>query len=176
MRAARPISLALVLALATPLAACAGNPGAHAWAALVCTTLSPWRAEIDSLTSRTQQLMTAETTPGQAKENLARLFEGAATASEQARAGVEQAGVPDVTNGEAIADGFQDSLAGIRDAYGHARTGIEGLATRPVEGFYAEVGKVVEQLSTDYQKSSLDTTNLESVELRQAFDSLPECR
>ncbi|WP_430781067.1 hypothetical protein [Actinoplanes sp. G11-F43] len=176
MRAARPISLALVLALAAPLAACAGQPGAQAWAALVCTTLSPWRAEIDSLTTRTQQQMTAGTTPGQAKENLARLFAGAATASEKARAGVEKAGVPDVTNGEAIADGFLTSLAGIRDAYGHARSGIEALATSPADGFYGEVGKVVQQLTADYQQSSLDTTSLESVELRQAFDSLPECR
>ncbi|GAA4943811.1 hypothetical protein [Actinoplanes utahensis] len=176
MRAVRPISLALVVVLAVPLAACSGRPGAQAWAALVCTTLSPWRAEIDSLTSRTQQQITAETSAGQAKENLARLFGGAAVASERARAGVEKAGVPDVTNGEAIATGFLDSLAGIRDAYDHARTGIEALATNPPKAFYNEVGKVVERLSADYQQSSLDTETLESVELRQAFDSLPECR
>ncbi|MEU4559245.1 hypothetical protein AB0F72_12735 [Actinoplanes sp. NPDC023936] len=176
MRAVRPISLALVLVLAVPLAACSGQPGAQAWAALVCTSLSPWRSEIDSLTSRAQAQMTAETTPGQAKENLARLFDGAATASEQARVGVERAGVPDVDDGERIADGFLGSLAGIRDAYGQARTGIEALATRPTETFYAEVGKVLDQLSANYEKSSLDTTKLESVELRQAFDSLPECQ
>ena len=169
--------LALVLVLAAPLlAACSGRPGAQAWAAVVCTTLSPWRAELDSLTSRTQQQITAETSAGQAKENLARLFDGAAVASERARAGVEKAGVPDVTNGEAIATGFQDSLAGIRDAYGQARSGVEALATNPPKTFYAEVGKVVERLSADYEQSSLDTESLESVELRQAFDSLPECR
>ena len=176
MRAVRPISLALVLVLAAPLAGCSGRPGAHAWAALVCNTLSPRRSEIDSLTSRTQEQMTAETTPGQAKENLARLFDGAASASEQARAGVAKAGVPDVTNGEAIAEGFQQSLAGIRDAYGQARTGIQALATDPPEPFYDEVAKVVTQLTTDYERSGLDTTRLESVELRQAFDSLPECQ
>jgi hypothetical protein len=176
MRAVRPISLVLVLVLAAPLTACSSSPGAQAWAAVVCTTLSPWRSEIDTLTSRTQQQMTAETTPFQAKENLARLFDGAATASETARAGVEKAGVPDVTNGKAIADGFLSSLAGIRDAYGHARSGIQALATNPPTNFYTEVGKVVEQLSVEYQRSDLDTTNLESVELRQAFDSLPECQ
>ncbi|MDI6100585.1 hypothetical protein QLQ12_18405 [Actinoplanes sp. NEAU-A12] len=176
MRAVRPISLALVLVFAAPLAACSSRPGAHAWAALVCNTLTPWRSELDSLTSRTQQQMTAETTPGQAKENLARLFDGAASASEQARAGVEKAGVPDVTNGEAIADGFQHSLAGIRDAYGQARTGIQALATSPSKAFYDEVGKVVGQLTTSYERSNLDTATLESVELRQAFDSLPECQ
>ncbi|MEU4419527.1 hypothetical protein AB0F81_02805 [Actinoplanes sp. NPDC024001] len=176
MRAVRPISLALVLVLATPLSACSAQPGPQAWAALVCTALSPWRSEIDSLTSRTQQQMTTKTTPGQAKENLARLFDGAATASEEARVGVERAGVPDVTNGDAIADGFLGSLAGIRDAYGHARSGIEALAISPAKTFYDEVGKVVERLTEEYEKSSLDTTKLDSVELRQAFDSLPECQ
>ncbi|MEV0896581.1 hypothetical protein [Actinoplanes sp. NPDC049802] len=176
MRAVRPITLALVLVLAAPLAGCSSQPGPQAWAALVCTALSPWRSEIDTLTSRTQQQMTAETTPAQAKENLARLFDGAATASEQARAGVEKAGVPDVTNGEQIADGFLGSLAGIRDAYGTARTGIEALATSPAKSFYTEVARVVEKLTTDYELSSLDTAKLESVELRQAFDSLPECQ
>jgi hypothetical protein len=176
MRAVRPISFALLLVLAAPLTACSSQPGAHAWAAVVCTTLSPWRSEIDTLTSRTQQTMTTKTTPPEAKENLARLFDGAATASEKAREGVAKAGVPDVTNGQAIADGFLASLAGIRDAYGHARTGIEALATAPPQTFYTEVGKVVAQLTTDYERSSLDTTNLESVELRQAFDTLPECQ
>ncbi|WP_229071845.1 hypothetical protein [Actinoplanes sp. DH11] len=176
MRAVRPISLALVLVLAVPLGACSGQPGAQAWAALVCTALSPWRSEIDSLAGRTRAQMTAETTPGQAKENLTRLFDGAADASEKARAEVERAGVPDVDEGERIADGFQGSLAGIRDAYGHARSGIEVLATSPAKTFYTEVAKVVDQLSAEYEKSSLDTTKLESVELRQAFDSLPECQ
>lgn len=176
MRVVRPISLALVLVLAVPLGACSGQPGAQAWAAVVCTTLGPWRSEIDSLTNRAQAQMTAETTPGQAKENLARLFDGAATASEKARAGVERAGVPDVDDGQRIADGFLGSLAGIRDAYGQARTGIQSLATRPSETFYAQVRQVLDQLNANYEKSSLDTTKLESVELRQAFDSLPECQ
>ncbi|MEV6305142.1 hypothetical protein AB0M02_37415 [Actinoplanes sp. NPDC051861] len=176
MRAVRPIFLAFALVLAVPLSGCTAQPGPQAWAASVCTALSPWRSEIDSLTSRTQQQMTAKTTPRQAKENLARLFDGAASASEAARAGVERAGVPDVTNGDEIAHGFIGSLAGIRDAYGNARTGIQALATAPAKAFYDEVGKVVERLTADYEKSSLDTTKLESVELRQAFDSLPECK
>lgn len=176
MRAVRPISLVLALVLAVPVGGCSTQPGAQAWAALVCTALSPWRSQIDSLTNRTQQQMTTKTTPGQAKENLARLFDGAAAASEQARAEVERAGVPDVTNGDVIADGFLGSLAGIRDAYGTARSGIQALPTSPAETFYTEVGKVVERLTAEYERSSLDTTKLESVELQRAFDSLPECQ
>jgi hypothetical protein len=176
MRPARPLALLLLLALAAPLGACAGSHDANAWASQVCKTLAPWRTEIGSLTTRTQQQMTTRTTPGQAKENLMTLFGGARDASETARAGVAQAGVPDVTDGQKIADGFVTSLARMRDAYGKAETGIGALAITPAEGFYDQVTKVVTQLNQDYQASSLDTSNLKSTELQEAFDDVPECR
>ncbi|WP_250002244.1 hypothetical protein [Actinoplanes sp. M2I2] len=176
MRPARPLALLVLLALVTSLTGCSGAPNARAWASSVCTTLAPWRTEIGSLTKRTQQQMETATTPRQAKENLMRLFGGAEDASERARAGVVKAGVPDVDDGAQIAEGFTNSLAATRDAYARARSGVEGLATAPAETFYQQVAKVVEQLQTDYQASSLDTGNLHSVELKSAFDEVSECR
>jgi hypothetical protein len=176
MRPARPLALLLILTLAAPLAACSGSHGPRAWATSVCKTLAPWRTEIGSLTTRTQQQMTMRTTPGQAKDNLMTLFAGAQDASERARAGVAEAGVPDVSDGKQIAASFVTSLAAMRDAYGRARTGIGALAIVPVEDFYTQVGKVVTKLNQDYQASSLDTSNLNSTELKQAFDEVPECR
>ncbi|WIM96815.1 hypothetical protein ACTOB_000283 [Actinoplanes oblitus] len=172
MRAVRMIPLVLLVWLA----GCSSGHGAQAWASSVCTALAPWRSEIGTLTTRTQQQMTTRTTPGQAKENLARLFDGARAASEQARAGVERAGVPDVSGGDQIAAAFVGSLTGMRDAYGTAHDGIEALSTRPPNAFYDQVAKVVERLDEEYAKSGLDTSKLDSVELRQAFESLPECR
>ncbi|MBM2618019.1 hypothetical protein JIG36_20890 [Actinoplanes sp. LDG1-06] len=176
MRPARPLVLLALLALVVSLGACSGSHSARAWAASVCTTLEPWRSEIGSLTSRTQQQMDSATTPRQAKENLMRLFTGAADASEKARAGVAKAGVPDVDNGQQIADGFTGSLAATRDAYAKAKSGIEVLQTAPAQTFYQQVGQVVQQLQTDYQASGLDTSKLNSTELQTAFDELPECR
>jgi hypothetical protein len=176
MRPARPLALLVLLALTAPLAACSGSHSPRAWATSVCTTLEPWRTEIGSLATRTQQQMESATTPGQAKENLMRLFGGAEDASERARAGVAKAGVPDVDNGQQIADSFAGSLAATRDAYARAKTGIEGLKTAPAETFYRQVTEVVDRLQTDYQASSLDTSNLNSVELKAAFDEVPECR
>ncbi|MFF5296859.1 hypothetical protein [Paractinoplanes globisporus] len=176
MRPARPLSVVLLFALMASVVACSGAPDPRVWAASVCATLSPWRTEIGSLTSRAQQQINANTTPGQAKENLSRLFVGAHDASETARAGVAKAGVPDVSNGQQIAEGFTGALAGLRDAYGKAATGINGLATTPSKTFYEQVAKVVDQLNTDYAASSLDTSKLNSPELKQAFDEVPECR
>lgn len=172
MRAARPLVVVLIFALS----ACGSATGPRTWASAVCTALAPWRAEIGTLTDRAQEQMTAKTSPAQAKENLVRLFGGAETASEQARAGVERAGVPDVDQGEEVAHGFTAALSGMRDAYGRARTGIQSLATSPQKAFYEHVGGVVEKLNAEYEQSSLDTGKLSSVELKQAFDEVPECR
>jgi hypothetical protein len=177
MRPARPTyPLIVVLTLATVLSGCSSAPAPRAWAASVCTALAPWRTEISTLASRTQQQMTAATTPAQAKENLMRLFGGAQDASEKARAGVQRAGVPDVAHGAAVARSFTASLSAVRDAYGRARTGVEALATAPAKTFYAQVASVVDRLNRDYAKSELDTSKLDSEELKDAFDEVPECR
>jgi phytoene/squalene synthetase len=142
----------------------------------VCAALAPWRTEIGTLTTRTQQQMTAETTPAQAKENLTRLFAGAQDASEKARAGVQKAGVPEVDHGKRIASSFTASLSATRDAYARARTGIQALPIAPAATFYTKVGAVVDTLTADYKKSELDTSKLDSQELKEAFDEVPECR
>jgi hypothetical protein len=176
MRTARSTFLLIVCSLVVTLGACSSGPAPRAWATSVCKVLAPWRTEIGTLATRTQQQMTAATTPAQAKENLMRLFGGAESASEKARAGVEKAGVPDVDGGEKVAESFAASLSAMRDAYGRAKTGIEALQTSPSKDFYAKVGTVVETLNTEYKASELDTSNLSSVELKEAFDEVPECR
>lgn len=168
--------LLILAVLCASLVGCSSTAGPGVWAASVCNALAPWRTEIGTLATRTQQQMTAETSPAQAKENLVRLFSGAESASESARAGVERAGVPDVEQGEEIAQSFAASLSGVRDAYGRARGGIEALATSPQATFYTQVAAVVEKLDKEYQQTELDTTNLNSEELKQAFDETPECR
>ncbi|GAA2492031.1 hypothetical protein GCM10010435_44850 [Winogradskya consettensis] len=176
MRTARTIPLLLVCSIVVTLGACSSGPAPRAWAAAVCQVLAPWRSEIGTLTTRTQQQMTAETTPAQAKENLTRLFGGAEDASEKARAGVEKAGVPDVDAGKTVSESFLASLSAMRDSYGRAKTGIEALAISPAKDFYTKVGTVVQTLNSEYAASELDTSNLASVELKDAFDEAPECR
>jgi hypothetical protein len=175
-RALRPVAFVVSLLLGLALAGCSGGPAPRAWAAAVCTALSPWRAEIGTLTSRTQLQMKAATSPGQAKENLVRLFGGAEAASEKARAGVEDAGVPEVEHGDEVASSFTASLSAVRDAYGRARSGIDALPTAPSDTFYTQVASVVDTLNTEYTKSELDTTKLNSTELQKAFAEVPECR
>ena len=169
------IVVTLVVLCAT-LLGCSNAAGPRVWAASVCAALDPWRAEIGTLTTRTQQQMTAATTPAQAKENLVRLFGGAEQASETARRKVEEAGVPEAEQGEEVSAGFRTSLAKMRDAYGRARDTIDGLGTGQPTVFYDGVRAAVDTLNKEYDASALDTSRLNSEELKRAFDEVPECR
>jgi flagellar capping protein FliD len=168
--------LAVLAALAALLlGGCAGSPPARVWAASVCSALSPWRAQLDSLTTKAQEQANAAPNSAQAKENLVRLFDGAQQSTEAARAKVEAAGVPDVDNGSKIAHSFIATLAGVRDAYAHAKDGVSGLAVNDPKTFSDGVAAVLTTLNSEYAKSSTDLANLDSVELKKAFDEVPEC-
>ncbi|MFC0097469.1 hypothetical protein ACFFKH_08000 [Micromonospora marina] len=176
-RAATAGKLTVVLAtLVLVVSGCGGGPTPRAWAASVCQALTPWRAEISKLTSSTQQQMTAQTTPAQAKENLVRLFAGAEQASETARRKVEEAGVPEAERGAEVSAGFLGSLSKMRDAYGRARSAVDRLDTAQAGPFYDGVRAAVDTLNKEYDASALDTSKLNSTELKEAFDEVPECR
>ncbi|WP_089154519.1 hypothetical protein [Micromonospora sp. NBS 11-29] len=175
-RAATAGKLTVVLATLAVVVAGCGGPSPRAWAASVCQALTPWRAEISKLTSSTQQQMTAQTSPAQAKENLVRLFAGAEQASEAARRKVEEAGVPEAKHGAEVSAGFRGSLSRMRDAYGRARTTVDQLDTARAGPFYDGVRAAVDTLNKEYDASALDTSTLDSPELKVAFDEVPECR
>jgi predicted lipid-binding transport protein (Tim44 family) len=162
----------VVLAL---LGGCAKGPPPRVWAASVCSALTPWRAEIATLTTRAQQQTPTSTTPGQAKENLVQMLAGAREASEKARGQVVAAGVPEVDGGAAVAAGMADSLGQVRDAYGRARDAVRDLPTDDSADFYDRVATVMVKLQKEYAASALDTSTLRSTELQKAFAEVPEC-
>jgi hypothetical protein len=157
------------------LSGCAGGPPPRVWAASVCSALSPWRAELGNLTTKAQEQANAAPNSAQAKENLVRLFDGAQKSTEAARTKVEAAGVPDVDNGAKIAHSFVSTLAAVRDAYAHAKDGVTELGVDDPKSFSDGVASVLTTLSSEYSKSAADLTNLDSVELKKAFDEVPEC-
>jgi hypothetical protein len=174
----------LLLALLALLAAACGHDGdntsddrgdvaAATWAERVCGALGPWRGEIDALMTRAQQRMDGATNADQAKSGLLELLGGAEQASEQARAKVAAAGVPDAANGKLAATEFTDTLRRTRDAYGKAKDTVSNLPTVDQKAFYDAVGAAFGQLDKDYGEVNLDRVN--SPELQKAFDEVSAC-
>ncbi|WP_344166648.1 hypothetical protein [Pilimelia columellifera] len=169
-------AVAVLVTFAGLAGGCASGPGAPAWATAVCRAMSPWRAQIGQLTRTTQEQMTARTTPPQARENLTRLLGGAHDASDAAWRGVVRAGTPDVDNGDLVARRFQATLAAVRDAYGGARDTVSVLPTTEAEPFYDGVAAAMTTLQREYDAGVLDTSRLESAELKRAFEQVPDCQ
>ena len=147
------------------------EPGVDAdtWAASVCTALDPWRAEIDALTTQAQTAIGPDTTPVQTREELVKLLDGAAAASETARAAVESAPEPsaEVEGGSDARAAVLGYLASARDAYAAAGDAMEGLDPG-AEGFYDRVAAAMGELNEAYGAGP-DLAGVSSVELQEAF-------
>ena len=164
-----PLALAVLL-----LAGCAVEP--KEWATSVCAALTPWRAQIADLNAKAQKQMASAKTPAATQKNLVALLGGASDASEKARKAIEDAGEPDVDQGEVISQRFIASRAAGRDAYGHAKADIQKLSTKDDQDFYDGVVAIITTLNQEYASSRLDTSAITSPELSKAFDEIPECR
>jgi hypothetical protein len=164
-----------VLLLAFALSGCGGGTSAvphRTWVTSVCQALSPWRDRLTALNTQTAQQMASATTQGQTRDRLLGLLDGARQASDDARAKVAGAGVPDVKDGAAIAERFVNALTAVRDAYGRARDTVKAL---PDKDFYAGVGTAMATLNADYAKAGVDTAKLASADLRKDFDEVSAC-
>ncbi|MFD0557159.1 hypothetical protein FB566_2415 [Stackebrandtia endophytica] len=172
--------MGLLVAVMTAALAFAGGCGdsgrssAEAWAGSVCEALEPWMNQIDELTGAANRAMTPDSSPTDAKAELLELLSGAAMASQTALDSVIAAGVPDVAEGREVADRFADSLAGTRDAYQAAHDDLSALDPQD-PGFYEEVARVMTEL-VDAYGSVPQVAELNSVELSEAFASVPECQ
>jgi len=169
MRRAPAAFLVAVLALT----ACGHGAVPHrTWVTSVCQALRPWRDRLTALNGQAAAQMRGATTPAQAREHLLRLLDGARQASEDARAKVAGAGVPDVTDGALIEQRFVAALTAVRDAYGKAQHTVQKLSEA---GFYPGVQQAMDTLNEEYARAGVDTGRLASADLRKDFDEIPAC-
>jgi hypothetical protein len=167
----------LVAALVAALVAgCATGTPADEWAGRVCAALAPWRVAIEDLATSAPERMSAADTAEEAQARLLELLTEGESATETARAAVAAAGTPDADGGPEVAARFTAALAGMRDAYARAATQLRALPTQPAETFYDGVVPVMTRLTEEYRRSGVDTTTLDSPELREAFDRVDQCR
>lgn len=146
------------------------------WARSVCTALAPWRSSVASLTQKAQQEISKAKTPEQTKQSLADLLAGAEAASDRARRGVSDAGVPDVAGGSKVAKTVVTALTKARDAYGHSKTAIRQLDPGEARSFYDAVEREFARLKTEYSASALDIDTVGPPPLTRAFDEVSECQ
>jgi hypothetical protein len=168
----------VVLAALSLLSACGGEepvaPGA--WAKSVCKAVKPWSAEIQKLQTQTRDKLAKRSDAGQAKKELVTLFGGMEQATDSALAEMKEAGVPDVSGGQRIADGFVSALTSARNSFGVGRKAVEALPTADRKAFYDGVVAAGDVIRKENENASEPFRNIGSAELDKAFGDAPECR
>lgn len=177
---------ALVIVLLALTVACGDDdpevrrPGdkvpAAAWAKHVCTAVRPWAGTIQTAVANTQATLGKSGDPQVVKPQLTHLFLGAATATDTAIAEIDEAGTPDVANGEKIAQDFRAALVSARNAFATAQTSVQALDTSDKKKFDAAVSQVGTKLKQDYAKAGKNIRQATSDELTRAFDEEPACQ
>lgn len=168
--------LVAALLVLAPAGCSRSGPPPETWVVTVCQALTPWRTEITQINQRAALQMAQATTVEQTRSNLVALVTNARDATETARAAVAAAGVPDAPGGESVARGFEQSLAATRDAYATAAEHLLALPGNDEAAFYDGVVDVMERLNRQYEEAGADLAEMDSPQLRTAFEQAPECQ
>ncbi len=166
--------LALIVAL---VAACGGGGkvSAEEYVKAICTEVMAWTGEIQTLSEEVGQNLSAEATPLEGQAVLADFLDDVVAATDDHLAGVKDAGVPDVENGEEIAGTLVGVFEDAKEILVDARAKVDELPTDDPAAF----GTAADQLGGSIQ-SALEGVggglgSLESPELSEAAGAEPAC-
>jgi hypothetical protein len=125
---------------------------------VVCASISSWQDELVSGASDLQ----AATTPEEAQQLVGDYLKEVVDATDVMVDEVAGAGVPDVDQGEAIAEDFQTALGSLRDSFQEARAEVESLsADDPIT-----LGQQLEDVGASLQDAGLRPVRRSTSSLR----------
>jgi hypothetical protein len=141
------------------------------WADTVCTSISDWQEELQANTPDFTNISDAE----EAKQTIGDFLGTVATATRSMIDEVRAAGRPDVEQGEAIAQDFQNALAPVAESFDQARADVEALSTDDPAAFASEVtaigatlteagneaGAAFDEIEQKYPDAGIDETTAE---------------
>jgi len=179
-RVRRTVIACAALSVALGAGSCGNLPGAKAepkaWAKDVCGAIVPWSTDMTKTLGDFQDDIDENADPAKVKADLDKALGASVTSTDKAIKGVDDAGVPDVSNGEKVAKDFRGSLVETKSAFEKARKGVQALATGDKPAFFEKLAGVMTQLGKDVSRSGKKLDKISSPELDKAFDSEPACK
>jgi hypothetical protein len=167
----------VVLSSAT-IASCGGDEvSADEYVGALCSATAGLTSTVVEGQAAVREAAAGTVSPDEGKEELTGFFEDATAAAEQAASEVEDAGTPDVENGEEIAGALSTAFDNVSAALADAASDVDALPTESEESFQA----AAEELSTSFQD---DVSSIgegmdelaESPELESAAEANSECQ
>jgi hypothetical protein len=148
---------------------------AEAYADTVCGALSDWMASIEEGNASLQDSLGNEVDLENVKQGLLDFLDDTIANTEEMVGTIEDAGVPDVDNGQQIHDEIVSLLGQAQTAFEDARATVDGLDASDPQA----LGQGLQELGTSLQSAFDDVQNplenTDSTELNEAFESNEAC-
>ena len=148
---------------------------AEAYAAGVCGALNDWQAAIQARSTSLTEGLSEDTSPEEGKDLLATFLDDVLSETETMVSAVEDAGVPDVDNGEEASSALQDSLDAARTALQEARDQVDDLPTDSPEGFQTAATTLGATISTSLGSIGGEIEDIDAPDLEDAFNNDEDC-
>jgi hypothetical protein len=168
-------ALTLIVLLAV-LASCGGDDSVAVddYANDLCTALTRWT---DTVRDRQVELQeSAGGAPEEDRDALQQFVDGAEAASDQLVEDVDAAGVPDIDDGEEVADAFLDAVDETRDEIGEAGDEISEIPTDTPSAYRTAVDEFVTDLRSTLEGIDEHVEDIDAPELDMALDEADACQ
>lgn len=152
-----------------------GTVSAEEYVAAVCTEITGWVEEVQARSEQVGQDVVTETTLEGQRGVLAEFLDDVVALTDDHLAGMRDAGVPDVEDGEQIAETLVGVFADARVVLADAREGVDELSTDDAAAFQAGAVELGSGVATALEGIGSSVTGLDSPELVAAAEDEPAC-
>ena len=168
---------ALVAVLAVLVSACGDDPVAvDDYANDLCTALTGWTEELRERQTELQEGADTGGSPEADRDALQRFVDGAVAASDSLVDDVEAAGVPDIEDGEEVADAFQDAVEETRSELEDAQADVADIPTDSSDSYRAAVDDFVSESRSTLEGIDEQLQDVYAPELDMALDEASACQ
>ncbi|MER6850343.1 small secreted protein [Streptomyces flaveolus] len=164
----------LVLAL-TGCSSDDGNDKLDSWAKQVCDGVQPQAKKIEAANAAIQKETSDNSTPEQVQKTDAKAFQDMSDAYKAMAGTVQNAGAPDVDNGEKKQQDAVKELNGLSASYASLKKQVEALDTKDQAKFADGLKDVATELNKLSKSGSDALKTLEEGDVGKAMAQQPSC-
>ncbi|MFD8274376.1 small secreted protein [Streptomyces flaveolus] len=164
----------LVLAL-TGCSSDDGNDKLDSWAKQVCDGVQPQAKKIEAANAAIQKETSDNSTPEQVQKTDAKAFQDMSDAYKAMAGTVQNAGAPDVDNGEKKQQDAVKELNGLSASYASLKKQVEALDTKDQAKFADGLKDVATELNKLSKSGSNALKTLEEGDVGKAMAQQPSC-
>ncbi|WP_077796151.1 small secreted protein [Streptomyces sp. JHA26] len=165
----------LVLAL-TGCSSDDGDDKLDAWAKQVCDGVQPQAKKIEAANAAIQKETSDNSTPEQVQKTDAKAFQDMSDAYKAMASTVQNAGAPDVEDGEKKQQDAVKELNGLSASYASLKKQVEGLDTKDQAKFADGLKDVATELNKLGKSGSDALKTLEEGDVGKAMAQQPSCK